>query len=235
MTAETKADRFLAHVIQLGGGIEPDMYVIDSTHVGQLPITAMVYGDLPEPGLMTGITYGLSLSEHPDWRMGKPELIITVRSADIAWALVIASFAEELRGECPFTYGGILNHDQRISPESAMTAFVVFAPAALDPKDAEIDMGDYKIYLNGCYPIHESERHFIQEHGLEAFWKLDWDINDVRRPPVAWIVAFLCSPKAVAINGDAVVVGGGIRGAIHYWLQAFYLGTAICRGGAAAA
>ena len=33
---------------------------------------------------------------------------------------------------------------------------------------------------------------------------------------VAWIVAFLCSPKAVAINGDAVVVGGGIRGAIHY-------------------
>jgi NAD(P)-dependent dehydrogenase (short-subunit alcohol dehydrogenase family) len=33
---------------------------------------------------------------------------------------------------------------------------------------------------------------------------------------VAWVVAFLCSPKAVSINGDAVVVGGGIRGAIHY-------------------
>jgi NAD(P)-dependent dehydrogenase (short-subunit alcohol dehydrogenase family) len=33
---------------------------------------------------------------------------------------------------------------------------------------------------------------------------------------VAWIVAFLCSPKAVAINGDAVAVGGGMRGAIHY-------------------
>jgi NAD(P)-dependent dehydrogenase (short-subunit alcohol dehydrogenase family) len=33
---------------------------------------------------------------------------------------------------------------------------------------------------------------------------------------VAWTVAFLCSPKAVAINGDAVVVGGGIRGPIHY-------------------
>jgi NAD(P)-dependent dehydrogenase (short-subunit alcohol dehydrogenase family) len=33
---------------------------------------------------------------------------------------------------------------------------------------------------------------------------------------VAQIVAFLCSPKAVAINGDAVVVGGGIRGAIYY-------------------
>jgi NAD(P)-dependent dehydrogenase (short-subunit alcohol dehydrogenase family) len=33
---------------------------------------------------------------------------------------------------------------------------------------------------------------------------------------VAWVVAFLCSPKAVSINGDAIVVGGGIRGAIHY-------------------
>ena len=33
---------------------------------------------------------------------------------------------------------------------------------------------------------------------------------------VAWVVAFLCSPKAVVINGDAIVVGGGIRGAIHY-------------------
>jgi NAD(P)-dependent dehydrogenase (short-subunit alcohol dehydrogenase family) len=33
---------------------------------------------------------------------------------------------------------------------------------------------------------------------------------------VAWVVTFLCSPKAVSINGDAVVVGGGIRGVIHY-------------------
>jgi NAD(P)-dependent dehydrogenase (short-subunit alcohol dehydrogenase family) len=33
---------------------------------------------------------------------------------------------------------------------------------------------------------------------------------------IAWVVAFLCSPKAVAINGDSIVVGGGIRGAIHY-------------------
>jgi hypothetical protein len=98
---------------------------------------------------------------------------------------VIASFAEELRGECPFTYGGTLNHGERISPESEMTAFTVFASGALDPADAEIDLGEYKIFLNGCYPIHESERQFIQKNGVEAFWKLEWDINDVRRAPVA--------------------------------------------------
>jgi NAD(P)-dependent dehydrogenase (short-subunit alcohol dehydrogenase family) len=33
---------------------------------------------------------------------------------------------------------------------------------------------------------------------------------------VADVIAFLCSPRSVAINGDAVAVGGGARGAIHY-------------------
>jgi NAD(P)-dependent dehydrogenase (short-subunit alcohol dehydrogenase family) len=33
---------------------------------------------------------------------------------------------------------------------------------------------------------------------------------------VAFVVAFLCSPKSRAINGDAIAVGGGVRGTIHY-------------------
>jgi len=33
---------------------------------------------------------------------------------------------------------------------------------------------------------------------------------------VADVVAFLASPRSVAINGDAIAVGGGTRGAIHY-------------------
>jgi NAD(P)-dependent dehydrogenase (short-subunit alcohol dehydrogenase family) len=33
---------------------------------------------------------------------------------------------------------------------------------------------------------------------------------------VAWVVAFLASPKSIAINGDAVAVGGGLGSAIHY-------------------
>jgi NAD(P)-dependent dehydrogenase (short-subunit alcohol dehydrogenase family) len=33
---------------------------------------------------------------------------------------------------------------------------------------------------------------------------------------VAYVVAFLCSPKSRAINGDAIAVGGGMRGTIHY-------------------
>ena len=33
---------------------------------------------------------------------------------------------------------------------------------------------------------------------------------------VAYVAAFLASPKSVAITGDAIAAGGGIRGAIHY-------------------
>ncbi|MBW0114781.1 SDR family NAD(P)-dependent oxidoreductase [Pseudonocardia abyssalis] len=33
---------------------------------------------------------------------------------------------------------------------------------------------------------------------------------------VADVVVFLCSPRSVAVTGDAVAAGGGARGAIHY-------------------
>jgi NAD(P)-dependent dehydrogenase (short-subunit alcohol dehydrogenase family) len=33
---------------------------------------------------------------------------------------------------------------------------------------------------------------------------------------VADVIAFLCSPRSVAITGDAVVAGGGVPGPIHY-------------------
>jgi NAD(P)-dependent dehydrogenase (short-subunit alcohol dehydrogenase family) len=33
---------------------------------------------------------------------------------------------------------------------------------------------------------------------------------------VADVIAFLASPRSVAINGDAIAVGGGAKGAIHY-------------------
>jgi NAD(P)-dependent dehydrogenase (short-subunit alcohol dehydrogenase family) len=33
---------------------------------------------------------------------------------------------------------------------------------------------------------------------------------------VAWLVAFLASPRSVAVNGDAVAAGGGVGRGIHY-------------------
>ncbi len=33
---------------------------------------------------------------------------------------------------------------------------------------------------------------------------------------IAYVVAFLASPKAVAINGDVIAAGGGVGHAIYY-------------------
>lgn len=38
----------------------------------------------------------------------------------------------------------------------------------------------------------------------------------VEAAEIADVVAFLASPRSVAINGDAIACGGGMRGAIHY-------------------
>ena len=42
------------------------------------------------------------------------------------------------------------------------------------------------------------------------------DMVDEDTDEVADVVVFLCSPRSVAVNGDAVAVGGGAVGAIHY-------------------
>src|SRR5690606_3380976 len=46
------------------------------------------------------------------------------------------------------------------------------------------------------------------------------EANSVRRlidaRDIAAVVAFLASPRAVAINGDAIAAGGGVGRAIHY-------------------
>jgi NAD(P)-dependent dehydrogenase (short-subunit alcohol dehydrogenase family) len=55
--------------------------------------------------------------------------------------------------------------------------------------------------------VEDVERRISQGNALGRF-------IDARE--VADVVAFLASPRAIAINGDAIVVGGGIPGSIHY-------------------
>ncbi|WP_435769411.1 suppressor of fused domain protein [Nocardioides sp. SYSU DS0651] len=182
----SREELFLGHLDRLTGGAEPQFASVESTTPDLPGVTAIAYDDLPEPGHLVGITYGLSLAEHEAWLYGKPELCICVRSEDRRWALAVAYLAEVLRGRAPFSYGDLLELGEPISPESEMDGFVVFAPAVLEEADAAIDLGEeLPVHLMGVYPTYESERTFIDEQGLEAFWKLDWDPYDVTRPPAA--------------------------------------------------
>lgn len=186
MTRPGRIERYLAHLDALSGEVEPRFWPVTSTHPDLPGVTAIGYRDLPEPGMWTGLTYGLSLADHPLWRHGRPELCISVQSDDPVWLLAAAYLAEQLRGTCPFEYGDTLDFGEPVAQGSAMDGFVVFAPAVLDRDSATVDLGDdHPVHVQGLYPVHRSERAFIRENGLEAFWALDRDLYDVTRGPVA--------------------------------------------------
>ena len=186
---KTRGERYLDRIIELAGGKEPRVYPIDNTRPDlDLPrVAAFAFQDTPEAGLITGFTYGLSLAGHPLWRFGTKELAITVASSSEHWPIAIGIVAERLRGECSFEYGNTINVGEAIADESHMTGFAIFAPAfPIDPYD-EIDLGDaLPVGLTGCYPIYQTEIDFITRHGLEEFWKLEWDPFDVHRGPVVF-------------------------------------------------
>jgi hypothetical protein len=120
-------------------------------------------------GLFLGLTYGLSIARHEEWRLGRLELSMCVKSDDSAWLLAIAYLAEQMRHDCPFCYGNTINFGEPIASGSSLDGFVVFAPSVIDRDDASVDVGDdLPISIVGMYPTYASERTFIAEHGLEA-------------------------------------------------------------------
>ena len=185
-TNGTRVERFLDHLDGLSGGLEPEFWRVDSRDPGHQSVTAIGYHNVPEPGLLTGITYGLSLTKREEWTHGRPELSICVRSDDPAWVLAVAHLADGLRHECPFGYGQTINVGEPIAEGTDLDGFVVFAPLVIGADQARIDVGDdLPVVVVGMYPTYASERQFIHQRGLEAFWRLEWDPYDVTRPPVA--------------------------------------------------
>ena len=184
MRVSTRVEKFLAHLDRLSGGLEPQFWPVESSSPGEQGMTAIGYQNTPEDGLLLGVTYGLSLAHQEAWRLGRPELSVSVRSDDPAWVLSIAYLAEQLRHDCPFSYGNTINFGEPIAAGSQLDGFVVFVPLAFEPADAQVDVGDdLPITVVGMYPTHAVEREFIAEQGLEAFWRLEWDPYDVTRRP----------------------------------------------------
>jgi hypothetical protein len=170
----SNAATFLRHLESLFGE-ESEIRRLTSTHAGMLDVSVFVYPDTPESGLLTCVTFGLSAAQHPEWRLGTPELILTIDSADRAWADAVGWVAERFRGEHPFTYGSLLSSDAAWASDTSMSGLVVFAPAVLDREAATITLpnAERPIHLVGVYPLYAGELPLIQEIGLERFWHLD--------------------------------------------------------------
>ena len=185
-TAKGRLRRFLEHLDAIFGR-EPLVHPFDSEIPGAPKVLCMTYRDVPEPGHITGVTYGLSEVPHDDWKFGRPELLIAVQSTDISWPLAVAEMANRLRGRCPFSYGDVIDFGEKVSDDSDMSAFFVFAPSILEKKDyLDIDVGGpQSINISGIYPIYDSERALIVDRGIERFWQHpNFDLYDVRRPRV---------------------------------------------------
>jgi hypothetical protein len=180
---KSPVERYLEHLDKIFQK-EPEFISNESTIPGLKGVTSIIYRDIPEKGMITALTYGLSLAKHPDWKFGRPELIISVDSGDIAWGEVVGYIANKLRGDCPFSYSNTINFREKISDSSEMDAFLVFAPSTLERSDfLNIDIGlDYKINIAGLYPIYATEMKLVNDWGLEKFWHHpDFDNYSVNR------------------------------------------------------
>ncbi|WP_199922706.1 helix-turn-helix domain-containing protein [Streptomyces sp. NRRL S-87] len=94
----SRVEKYLAHLDRLSGGREPRFFPVESTKQGLRGVTEIVYDNLPD-GLLTALTYGLSLAEHPDWQHGSPELcLLRMRTRE---GMAVARAEGKLKGKQP--------------------------------------------------------------------------------------------------------------------------------------
>lgn len=173
---------FLQHIDRITGRSEDVIRQIERTDPTLPPVAVFVYKDWPEVGFITGFTLGLSAASHPEWKIGKPELMISVESEDEAWMFAVGYMAEQLRGRCPFRYGDTINFHAQISEESELDAFLVFAPPFLEKAEMAVNLRDFTCNIAGMYPMFSSEIKLYEELGLDKFWSLpEWDPLNVHR------------------------------------------------------
>ncbi len=179
------SELFLGHLNHVVGRPEDKILEVDSSDPAMSPVYVFVYRNWPEPGLFTGFTLGLSAANHPDWILGKSELMICIESDDEAWMYAIGYMAEKLRGKHPFSYGNTINFGGCVSDESALDAFLIFAPPFLTKDQMAVKLMNCTCYITGMYPLYASELPLYEELGLKKFWHLPgWDLFDVYRNPL---------------------------------------------------
>jgi NAD(P)-dependent dehydrogenase (short-subunit alcohol dehydrogenase family) len=96
-------------------------------------------------------------------------------------------------------------------------------------KNLADELGPHGVTATAIYPgytMTEQYRARLEQEALAAGTSFDAYVAGidtgnaigrfVRPEEVAWVVAFLASPKSVTVSGDAIPVGGGFLGSIHY-------------------
>ncbi len=155
------------------------------------PVLAASYLEFPAADHLTAFTVGMS-SVAPADGLECPELMISVRSVNTAWARAIGVIAERYRGQGGFRVGDTVTISDEISRSSPMRSFLVHNPSMFGLSEELLEIEGRIIRLLQLYPVHDSEVELIREFGHEAFIDSRPDLADVRRPPR--------SRKSVAAN-----------------------------------
>ncbi|WP_295998517.1 suppressor of fused domain protein [Rugamonas sp.] len=153
---------------------------------GRPKMLVYYFADLPQNGMTTAITSGLSSAEHPDWKFGRPELMITMKSSDHLWGKAIGYFASAYAGDKPFSYGDRFKLDFPISGESDMNACFVFQPSFLPDDEKKFVLTDRTIFLAAMIPLYEDEIETFGKMGSKEFIISNAiDFTDPKREHVA--------------------------------------------------
>lgn len=165
-------------------GEEDEILEVDAADGGP-PVQVFVYKNLPEEGMITGVTYGLSAVPHPEWTETRPEMIVSVESTQIEWASAAAAFVAEFRGSKAFRFGDLFTTDVPLAPDTEMSGYLVFAQSILDPEYGSVQLSDYKVNFSEFYPIYPEEVEVYERMGFDDFWDHDhFDMYAIRRKRV---------------------------------------------------
>jgi hypothetical protein len=96
-TMPSNAELFVEHLRSVFGD-EDAIHKADAPEGGP-PVSVFVYKNVPEEGMITGVTYGLSLCPLAAWKFSRPEMIVAVESLELAWPCAAATFAALFRGK----------------------------------------------------------------------------------------------------------------------------------------
>ena len=170
-------------ILERLAGREADGY----TRVGEIvhgPVISTAHWfDLPEPGLLTGFTIGLSA--HPRWGNGvAPELIISVESADLAWVFAIGVVAEQAGNEFTFGVGETVDFRAKVSEDSDMSAFLIMHQMLLPEAYDVLETKRGPVALRQMIPLYSEELRMIREVGPASFISQEPDPSSVVREPV---------------------------------------------------
>jgi Suppressor of fused protein (SUFU) len=179
VNGRTSIEQYLNFLGELTG-MDGERYLI-TEESERPPVWSFAYEGFVEEGNLTAFTYGLSSVEHPKWKQGKPELVISVDSVDKAWAFAAGFLVKRLRGQHSFTYGSLIRFGQRVTADSPMTAFLVFAPGVLDEGERQLKLVDRSINFAQLYPIYEEEIGVIERVGIDRWFSGGYDPYSVTR------------------------------------------------------